>query len=165
MDLQMFVSLAEIVGALAVALTLGVLIVSVRQNTRIQKTVAVDSLAAAIAAINVPAMESPLLGSAVFKATADWGAATREERIVAHYFLFSIFKLWENAWYQQKTEVLESAQWEGWEKLLRKYYHSPGVQMVWWPNRKHGYSLEFQRFLSKTRPPEEIGDLGDIFDC
>jgi len=164
MDLQLFVSLAEIIGALAVAFTLGVLIVSVRQNTKIQKAVAVDSLAAAIATINVPAMESPRLGSAVLKATTDWTSATREERIVAHYFLFSSFKLWENAWYQRKTRVLESAQWEGWEKLLRKYYHSPGVQQVWWPNRKHGYSTEFQEFLSATSPPKEIGNLRDIFD-
>lgn len=62
MDLRNFVSVAEIVGALSVAFTLIVLIVSIRQNTKAQKLVAVDSLAAAIAAINVPAIESPAVG-------------------------------------------------------------------------------------------------------
>jgi hypothetical protein len=109
-------------------------------------------------------MESPVLGSALSKATTDWGSASREERIVAHYFLFSFFKLLENAWYQQKTGVLDQAQWLGWEKLLRKYYHSDGVRRVWWPARQHGYSPEFQTYLSGTKPPDELGSLTDLFD-
>ena len=96
MNLQVLVALAEIVSALAVLLTLIVLVISIRQNTRSQKALVVDSLAAAITSINVPAMESPALGSALSKATENWSSASREERIVAHYFLFSFFKLLEN---------------------------------------------------------------------
>ena len=48
MNLQVLVALAEIVSALAVTLTLIALIVTIRQNTRSQKALAVDSLAAAI---------------------------------------------------------------------------------------------------------------------
>src|SRR5437588_10290034 len=107
MNLQVLVAVAEIVSALAVMLTLIALVVSIRQNTRSQKALVVDSLAAAITSINVPAMESPALGSALSKATVDWSSASREERIIAHYFLFSLFKLLENAWYQQKTGVLD----------------------------------------------------------
>jgi hypothetical protein len=164
MDLQTIVSVAEIVSALAVALTLVVLVVSIRQNTKSQRGLAVDALAAAVAAINVPAMESHKLGSAVSKATADWGAADREERIIAHYYLFSYFKLCENAWYQHRAKILERAQWLGWEKPLRMYYHCKGVREGWWPMRRHSYSLEFQRFLSETTPPTDIASLTDMFD-
>jgi len=69
------------------------------------------SLAAAVAAINIPAMESPGLGSSVARATEDWGAATREERIVAHYYLFSFFRLCESAWYQRRADILDNRQW------------------------------------------------------
>ena len=103
MTLGMWVDLAQIVSASAVTLTLLAVIVSIRQNTRSQKALAVDSLAAAITSINVPAMKSHVLGSALSKATADWGSASREERIIAHYFLFSFFKLLENAWYQRQS--------------------------------------------------------------
>ena len=164
MNLQELVALAEIVSALAVMLTLIVLIISIRQNTRSQKALVVDSLAAAIASINVPAMESHALGYAISKATADWASATREERIVAHYFLFSLFKLLENAWYQQKAGILDRAQWLGWETMLRKYYHADGVRRVWWPGRKNAYSPEFQKFLSGTKPPDELGSLSELFD-
>ena len=56
MTLQELVALAEIVSAFAVVLTLIVLIISIRQNTKSQKALVVDSLAAAITSINVPAM-------------------------------------------------------------------------------------------------------------
>ena len=164
MSLQVLVALAEIISALAVTLTLIALIISIRQNTRSQKAVAVDSLAAAITSINVPAMESHLLGSALSKATADWGSASREERIITHYFLFSFFKLLENAWYQQKAGILDQGQWLGWQTVLRKYYHSDGVRQAWWPGRKHAYSPEFQKFLSGTKPPDELHSLNDLFD-
>lgn len=160
----MWVDLAQIVSALAVTLTLLALIVSLRQNTRSQRAVAVDSLAAAITSINLPAMESHVLGSALSKATVDWASATREERIIAHYFLFSFFKLLENAWYLQKAGILDQAQWVGWETLLRKYYHAEGVRRVWWPGRKQAYSPEFQKFLSGTKPADELGSLSELFD-
>jgi hypothetical protein len=93
MNLPVLVAVAEIVSALAVTFTLIALIVSIRQNTKSQRALVVDSLAAAIASINVPAMESHALGSALAKAQADWGSASREERIMAHYFLFSFFQI------------------------------------------------------------------------
>src|SRR5438552_14500424 len=164
MSLQTLVAVAEIVSALVDALTLIALIVSIRQSTKSQKALVVDSLAAAITSINVPAIESPALGSALAKATADWRSATREERIVAHYFLFSLFKLLENAWYQQKAGILDQAHWLGWERLLRKYYHADGVRRVWWPGCKHAYSPGFQKFLSGTRSPDELRSLNDRFD-
>jgi|SRR5438128_705886 len=148
MNLQVLVALAEIVSALAVTLTLIALIVTIRQNTRSQKALAVDSIAAAITSINVPAMASPALGAAISKATTDWASAGREERIMAHYFLFSFFKLLENAWYLQKAGILDQAQWLGWETVLRKYYYAEGVRRVWWPGRQNAYSPEFQKFLS-----------------
>ena len=164
MELQGWVWIAEIVAALSVALTLIILIISIRQNTRSQKVVAVDSLAAAIAAINVPAIESPDVGTALSKAVADWHSASREERIMAHYFLFSFFKLLENGWYQRNAKILDKSQWQGWDTMLRKYYHSPGVREAWWPNRGNAYSEPFRRYLAGTTAPEGIGSLTDIFE-
>ena len=59
MTLSDFASLAEVVNAAAVILTLAFLIVSIRQNTKAQRALAVQSITSAIAAINLPAMETP----------------------------------------------------------------------------------------------------------
>jgi hypothetical protein len=164
MSLEQASYLSQIVGALAVLGSLLFVGLQIRQNTHSQKIVAVDSLAAAIAAINVPAMESPAMGEALSSAMHDWFSATREQRIVAHYFLFSYFKLSENAWYQQKAKVLDSEQWSGWETMTRAYFHSPGVRGTWWPRRRQAYSPEFQAFLEGTTAPTDFGSLNELFD-
>ena len=91
MNLQVFVAVAEIVSALAVTFSLIALILSIRQNTKSQKALVVDSLAAAIASISLPAMESHALGSAISKATTNWGSA--QSRGADHDTLFSLFFL------------------------------------------------------------------------
>ena len=165
MSLEQAAYLSQVIAAVAVLASLVFIGLQIRQNTRSQRIVAVNSLAAAIAAINVPAMESPALGEALSRALHDWTSASREQRIVAHYFLFSFFKLSESAWYQRRAEVLDEPQWLGWEALLRAIYHSDGVQSGWWPRRHQAYSPEFQAYLAGTAgPPADVGTLNDLFD-
>ena len=164
MTLQMWVDLAQIISASAVTLTLLAVIMTIRQNTRSQKALAVDSLAAAITSINVPAMKSHTLGSALSKATADWGSASREERIIAHYFLFSFFKLLENAWYQRRAGILDQAQWIGWETLLRKYYHADGCGSGLVAGSQGRVLPGISKVFSGTKPADELGSLNELFD-
>ena len=159
-QLSSFAQIASAVGVLASLIFVGL---QIRQNTQSQHVVAVESLAAAIAALNVPAMESPMLGTALAKALKNWAAASHDERVIAHYFLFSFFKLHEQAWYQRKSRVLDQAQWIGWENLIRMYYHSPGIQQVWWPSRRQAFSPQFQAYLAATEPPRAIDTLSDLF--
>jgi hypothetical protein len=155
--------LAQIAGAVGVLASLIFVGLQIRQNTQSQRVVAVESLMAAIAAINVPATQSPALGTALAKVLNDWTAANHDERVIAHYFLFCFFKLHEQAWYEHKSRVLDDAQWIGWENLIRVYYHSPGVQQVWWPSRRQAFSPQFQAYLAATSPPQGIGALSDLF--
>jgi hypothetical protein len=164
MGLQDVAALADIVNAGAVTATLVFLIISIRQNTQAQRVLAVESLTAAITAINVPAMESTALGEALLNATRDWSSASRDQRIIAHYFMFSLFKLLETAWYQQKNGTLEPEQWAGWEDMLRRQYHSPGIRNGWWPYRRASFSPAFQAYLANTQPPAEGLSLQNIFD-
>ena len=163
MDIQTISSFTGIVSSIAVTLSLVFVIVSIRQNTNSQKVLAVQSLASAIAAINVPAMETPELGAALATTAKDWRSATREQRILAHFFLFSYFKLAETAWYHQKAGVLEPGQWVGWESVMRMFYHAPGIQQGWWPHRGLAYSSAFRDYLAQTQPPAGMGTLNDIF--
>jgi hypothetical protein len=142
--------LSQIIGAISVVASLVFVGLQIRQNTRSQRVVAVNSLTAAAVAINVPGMESPSFGEALSQAMQDWTKATREQRIVAHYFLFSFFKLAESAWYQRQVHALDAAQWAGWERLLLAFYHCEGVKGGWWRHRGDVYSPEFQGYLAST---------------
>jgi len=163
--MQDFAAAAEIASAIGVLLSLIFVGLQIRQNTQAQRVLAVESLSAAITAINVPAMESPALGAAVSKVCTDWYSASREERITAHYFLFSIFKLLETAWYQQKSKALDPGHWAGWEKLLILLYHSPSIQTVWWPNRREAFSPAFQDYLATTNASDGVAPLSALFEA
>lgn len=164
MTLDTVYTVSQIVAALAVILTLVPLVISIRQNTQAQRTTSVESLTAAITSINVPAMQSPELGNALASIRQDWWSATREQRIMAHYFLFSYFKLMEQAWYQHRAGVLVASQWEGWAVSTSNYFHCQGVPDVWWPMRKSAYSKEFQTYLDSTPAQAGARHLSDIFD-
>jgi hypothetical protein len=157
---------SQIVAAIAVTLTLIALLVSIRQNTQAQRVASVQALTAAITAVNLPGMESPALGNALAAACRDWGGATRDQRIIAHYFLFSFFKLCEQAWCQRRSGALEADQWEGWQNSILRFYHSPGVKAGWWPNRRVAYSPAFQRFLDDSPPPamSAAASLYELFE-
>lgn len=164
MSLEQASYLSQVIAALAVVASLVFVGFQIRQNTRSQRVVAVNSLAAAAVAINVPAMESPDFGEALSKALSDLGAASREQRIIAHYFLFSFFKLSESAWYQRQVQALDAPQWAGWENLLLAIYHTEGVQSGWWPHRRNVYSPEFQAYLTRSsRDQTRVGSLEEIF--
>src|SRR5438874_13001589 len=92
MTLEQISLLAQIAGAVAFLASLIFVGLQIRQNAQSQRVVAVESLAAAIAAINVPAMQSPALGTALATALKDWSLASHDERVIAHYFLFCFFK-------------------------------------------------------------------------
>jgi hypothetical protein len=155
---------SQIIAALCVAASVVFVILELRANTKSQRVVAVNSLSVGIAQINVASMQSPALGDALAIAVKDWSAATREQRIVAHYFLFTFFKLHENAWYQERAGMLERDQWQAWERSIRLYYHSPGVQKGWWPRRHDAFSAAFQDWLAGTTPPEDVAALSELFD-
>jgi len=164
MSLQEAADFGQVIAAIAVLGSLMFVGLQIRQNTQFQKLSVVDALSTAVACITVKGIETPALGDALAAALQDWGAASREQRIIAHYFLFAYFKLSENAWYQRQAGVLEPAQWVGWETMVRHYYHSPGVRCVWWPRRCEAFSKAFQDYLAGTAAPARYASLNDIFE-
>jgi len=163
MSLEDAACLGQIIAAIAVLGTMFFIGIQIRQSTLFQRLAVVDTLSTSIACINIPGMESPALGEALAAVSKDWNTASREHRILAHYFLFSYFKLAENAWFQREAGILEPAQWSGWENMVRMYYHCAGVQRVWWPRRHNAYSKPFQDYLAGTQPPDDFVYLNDVF--
>jgi hypothetical protein len=163
MNITELVDVASVIAAFAVVLTLPVLIVSIRQNTKAQRAIVMDNLAAGIGSINAPLTSNPAIGEAVMTATEDWRAASREQRIMAHYFLYSLFKLHESAFHQFQAGILEPHIWEGWSANVIKVYHSKGAQEVWWPARQRMFNKDFRAFLAASTPIEG-SEVKDIFD-
>jgi len=154
--LETLSAIAQLIAAIGVILSLFYLAVQIRQNTKSQRSMVVDSLTSSLIALLGPQASDPALVRAFGAAVEDWPGATEEDRLRAIPVLFSIFKLFENAWFQQRQGTLEREQWQGWDLYLRAYYHRPGVK-VWWSLRRGMFAAGFRDYLEGTQPiPEAI---------
>jgi hypothetical protein len=137
-NLETISSAAQLIAALGVIASLFYLAVQIRQNTRSMRAIAVNSLAQSIPDLIRPMAEDAELTHAFSASIENWNKATPEDRIRALPLFFPTFKLFENAWFQQRQGTLDREQWEGWDAYIRMYYHRPGVK-TWWPMRRAAF--------------------------
>ena len=120
-----------------------------RQNTRIQRITATQTLAAEYAdAIEVMAYEedASCIYALGINGLDNLDAA---ERLRFFVILFEIFRAAEQLHYYSLEGMVESRIWRGFERQLTEVVSLPGVQ-EWWPIRRAWFSDEFQAFLDAT---------------
>lgn len=160
MTLETINSVAQIVAAVGVIASLFYLAVQIRQNTKSQRSVVVDSLTNSLIVLLGPQAD-PTVMRGFAAAVEDWHGAREEDRMRAIAMLFTTFKLFENAWFQQQQGTLEREQWEGWDRHIRVYYHRPGVQ-TWWADRRVMFAPGFRNYVEATEPVGGVSPLSKL---
>jgi hypothetical protein len=159
-SLETINSVAQIVAALGVVASLFYLAVQIRQNTKSQRSVVVDSLTNSLIVLLAPQAE-PTVMRGFAAAVEDWDGAKEEDRMRAIAMLFTTFKLFENAWFQYRHGTLDRDQWEGWDRHIRVYYHRPGVQ-AWWTDRRVMFAPGFRTYVEATEPITGVSPLSQL---
>jgi hypothetical protein len=154
-------AIAQLIAALGVVASLFYLAVQIRQNTRSMRAVVVDSLAQSIADVIRPMAEDRDLMRAFHGVAENWGNATEDDRMRALPLFFSTFKLFENAWFQQRQGTLDSQQWLGWDAYIRMYYHRPGVK-DWWRLRRAAFAPGFCDYIERSEPISELPSVAQL---
>src|SRR5437016_13039748 len=108
----MISAIAQIVAAIGVVASLFYLGAQIRQNTRSQRSVVVDSLTGSLIAVLGPQASDPALTRACAAAVEDWRGAAAEERLRAACVLLAPFKLSETAWFQARRGTPERERWQ-----------------------------------------------------
>jgi len=157
-SLETINSIAEIVAAIGVIASLFYLGVQIHQNTRSQKSVVVDSLTRSLIELLGPQAGDPDQLRAFAAAAEDWHGASEADRVRCVSIFFTTFKLFENAWFQQRQRTLDPEQWESWDLHIRVYYHRPGIK-TWWSGRRGLFSAGFRSYLESTKPISEVQSL------
>lgn len=161
MNLETISAVAQIVAAIGVVASLFYLAVQIRQNTRSQKSIVVDSLTRSLIALLGPQAGDPEQLRAFAEAAEDWHGASETDRTRCVSIFFTTFKLFENAWFQQRQATLDRDQWESWDLHIRVYYHRPGIK-TWWSSRRGLFSAGFRRYLEATEPITEVSSLSQL---
>jgi hypothetical protein len=160
-NLETLSAIAQIVAAVGVIVSLFYLAAQIRQNTRSQRSIVVDSLTNSLIALLGPQAGDPALTRAFVTIVENWHGATEEDRLRAVAVLFPLFKLFENVWFQQRQGTLEPEQWQGWDLYMRAYYHRPGVK-TWWSLRRGMFPAGFRDYLEATEPIAEAVPLVEV---
>jgi len=148
-------AVAQLIAATGVIVSLFYLAAQIRQNTKSLRSVVVDSLTSLLINLLGPQASDPKLTRAFASATEDWHGASEEDRIRAIAVLFALFKLFENAWFQQRQGTLDLQQWEGWELYMLAYFHRPGVR-TWWAMRRATFAPGFRAYLENSKPVPNV---------
>ncbi len=142
-SLETISAIAQLVAALGVIASLFYLAVQIRQNTRSQRSIVVDSLTQSLINLLGPQSSDPDLTRAFASATEDWYGAAEADRLRAVAVLFTLFKLFENAWFQKRQGTLDAQQWEAWDAYARMYFHLPRVKT--WQLRRTAFAIISKR--------------------
>lgn len=161
MNLETISAIAQIVAAIGVVASLFYLGAQIRQNTRSQRSVVVDSLTGSLIAVLGPQASDPAITRACAAAVEDWRGAAEEDRLRAAAVLLALFKLAENAWFQERQGTLDREQWQGWDLYTRAYFHRPGVK-TWWSLRRGMFVAGFRDYLEATEPIAEAVPLTEL---
>ena len=159
MSLETINSIAQIVAALGVIASLFYLGAQIRQNTRSQRAVVVDALTRGIA--DILSGQTPEIMRSFVRVVENLESASEDDRLRALPQLFALFKLFENAWFQQRQGTLDREQWQGWDAYIRTYYHRPGVKS-WWLMRRAAFAPGFRDYLESSEPIGEMTKLSEL---
>jgi hypothetical protein len=154
-------AVAQLIAAIGVIVSLFYLAAEIPQNTRSMRAVVVDSLAHSLVDLLGPQAQNPESLRAFSIVSENWNTASDEDRARTVPFIFATFKLFENAWFQQRQGTLDPQQWQGWDAYFRIYHHRAGVK-TWWTIRRAAFAPGFRDYLENTRPVQDLPPIGHM---
>jgi len=145
MDWNAIGAVGEILGALAVLVSVFYLATQIRQNTKSIKASAERELGSNsnAAGMALSATQIPIL---VVKASKDISQLTEEEIAQFGWWLNATLRHWETAFYQFQEGYISEDSWEGLFQQIRMFMQSDGVQR-YWAARKNTYRSDFRELI------------------
>ena len=154
-------AVSQLIGSIAVVISVLYLAVQLRSSTRVARVAAMDAAAAALRDVTKPLMENAELARLWRTGLENLEALSPEERgrffHAAHQFL----KALETIHYHYVYGLLDSQLWAGWRELLHHYAACPGIQF-YLTRRSAVFSERFRTFISELEPLEQRMTVGNL---
>ena len=139
-------AIGEIVGAVAVILTLGFLALQIRQNSRTVKATAAQSVLQSLSEALRAAAESRVLTRVMMQGLTDFDKLDETDEWQFFLWLFAWFRLVEQAYQHYAMGNIEEGTWAGQVAHLKGNLANPAVARFW-AVRRSAFSQEFQQFV------------------
>lgn len=143
MSLQDWAAFAEIVGAIAVVLTLLYLAIQVRQNTKAIQSTNAMTVHTNIQDLAKGPTDDRELGDIILRALDGSKELKPEEKLAAYAWFFIMLKTGELAHIQYRNGELDEQYWEASLVFFRAYWQTPGFKL-YWADRKGAFTPSFR---------------------
>ncbi len=139
-------AIGEIVGAVAVILTLGYLAFQIRQNTAMLRSTATQGASEEVASIYHTLCTHPDLASTFVRGldTPDELSNT-EMATFFSFFMMAMFNM-QNWYFQTQDQFMDESLLLSWSQVLKNTSATPGFKLFW-AQRSYIFSPEFRKYL------------------
>ncbi len=146
MTIQDWGAIGELVGGVAVIVTLIYIALQIRQNTRTIRLSTGYSNTKEFRDMFAALAENSGLSELIHKAANDATSISGAEKMRFYSFNNNFTRACENAYIQSTQGVLDPKHWAGMKRMMIDFTHMPGFR-EYWLNRKHWHSEDFQHFM------------------
>ena len=143
-------AVSEVIGAIAVVISLVYLGVQIRIQNRESRIASVHDVLEGFRA-EISAFSDVKLAELLSKGTKDFEALSDTEKIQFVAMIQGPLRLWEEAYFQHRANRLSLEMWNGIHAQMRDFTATPGSQKVW-ALRRHTYSEEFRTYVDNIEP-------------
>ncbi len=158
---------AELVGALAVVLSLVYLSRQVQQNTRALRTGNAATVQVNLQQLAHPFITDREAGAIMLRALESDPSLSPPERLSAYGWFFGMLKTGELAYYQYLNGELDPRLWEGTLEFFLAYWTTPGMR-AYWEDRQGAFIPEFRAAMegwladpkTSLTPSDELYQMG-----
>jgi hypothetical protein len=144
-------AIGQMVGAIAVVISLIYLAREVRRNARATRHAAMRATLDSFNRLAQQLTQDPDLAGLYCRACDDFEALEAVDRTRFGWFMHQIFRNMEDVYYQNLQGHLDPHLWRGLEVAMRDMNTAPGVQ-AWWRSRSHYFGgEEFAKFINQIQ--------------
>ena len=163
MNWEAVAAIAQLVGSVAVVLSVLYLGIQVHRSTRVAKLATQDAAATALRDVTKPFMENAELARIWRVGLEDLSALSVEDRARFFHATYQFLKAFETIHFHYIYGLMDKQLWEGWHGLLRHYVAAPGIAH-YWKRRPEVFSERFRKFVNALEPPREQRTVGTLFE-
>jgi hypothetical protein len=162
MNWEAISAISQLVGSIAVVLSVLYLALQVHRSTRVARLATQDAAATALRDVTKPLMENAELERIWRVGLEDIGALSVEERARFFHATYQFLKAFETIHFHYVYGLMDKQLWEGWHGLLRHYVAAPGIA-EYWKLRPEVFSERFRRFVNALETPTVQRTVGTLF--
>ena len=144
-DLQSLAYIGEVIGAIAVVLSLAYLAIQVRQSTKAQQTENYAHALDRLAAMQSTLSQGGEISHILTKGVVDISKLTTQERVQFTWSLYEAFGAFEFMFHASKTGSIHEEVWTRWSLAVAWWLSFPGVQ-AWWEVRPLPFTDSFTEY-------------------